>query len=212
VIPNGFDLRTFAHDPAARERLRSELGMSDTAIVVGQFARLHPMKDHAGLLRAANLAVSRDSEIHFLMTGAGVSAEAIGLATYVERRFHANIHIFDDRPDIPDLMQAIDLYASSSSRGEGFPNVIGEAMASSRPCVGTDVGDTAAIIGDSGITVPPCDPQALADSIVELARDPARRHRLGTLSKQKIQSQFDIDRVAGQYIDRYAAALPNWRG
>lgn len=207
VIPNGFDLQTFAADASARARLRSELGLSQTAILVGHFARFHPMKDHACLLRAAHLVLGHDVNIHFVIAGSGVTSESIGLAAHVEPRFHQNIHIFDDRTDVPGLMQAIDLYVSSSSRGEGFPNVIGEAMASSRPCVGTDVGDTAYVVGDCGVIVPPRRPEALAGGILQLAHDPVRRFRLGDQARQKIQSQFAIDRIVGQYVDLYTAML-----
>lgn len=212
VIPNGFDLDRFEPDPGARGRLRGDMGIADGTPLVGHFARFHPMKDHAGLLRAANIALDRGSTAHFLLAGSGVSAEAIGLASLVDPRFHDRFHIFGDRADVPAMMQAIDLYVSSSSRAEGFPNVIGEAMASARPCIGTDIGDTGYVIGDTGIVVPPADPAALAAAIERLASDPGLRAKLGEAAYEIIKRRFDIDAVVDGYINLYQSVLSDGRG
>lgn len=207
VIPNGFELDQFLPDDRARAAVRRAIGIKEDAVVVGNFARFHPMKDHAGLLRAANMALGRGLDAHFLLTGRGVSFQSLEFADNVDEGWRNRFHIFGDRPDVAEMMQAIDIYASSSAWGEGFPNVIGEAMASSRPCIGTDVGDTGRVIGDSGFVVPPSDSGALADALVTLGGDAVLRARLGRRARNIIEDKFDVDAVANQYINLYFGVI-----
>lgn len=212
VIPNGFDLDQFSADHQLRQVVRNGLGVADDTPLVGHFARFHPMKDHAGLLRAANMAFQRGLDAHFLMTGRGVSAQAISLDRLVDPEFHDRFHIFAERSDVPAMMQAIDFYVSSSVTSEGFPNVIGEAMASRRPCIGTDIGDTAYVIGKAGIVVPPGDTAALADAMVRLGTDPSLRQALGESARRLIEEQFDIEQAVDRYLNLYQSVLAGGRG
>jgi glycosyltransferase involved in cell wall biosynthesis len=210
LIPNGFELDRFAPDPATRLRLRTEMGVAPDTPLIGNFGRFHPVKDHAGLLRAANLALAAGLDAEFLLAGTDISAESIGLQALVDPRFHSRFHIFGDRSDVPAMMQAIDLYVSSS-RAEAFPNVVGEAMAASVPCIGTHTGDTAYVIGDAGIVVPPSDPDALAAALLDLGRDAAKRHALGRVARRIVEEQFDIDAVVDRYITLYQRVLGTLR-
>ncbi len=163
VIPNGIDTDQFCPDPAAREQVRAEWGIADQEMLIGLVARLDPMKDHPMFLRAAALLAQERSDVRFVCVGDGPEAYHHEL-----QRLNEELHITERviwagaRRDMPAVYNALDICASSSY-GEGFPNVIGEAMACGVPCVATDVGDSAWIIGDTGIVVPPRDPQALAD-------------------------------------------------
>lgn len=207
VIPNGFDLESFVADPAARQRVRAELGVPVSAPLLGHFARLHPMKDHVGLLRAAQAALSKGLDAHFLLVGSDVAPATIRLHDIVDPRFHHRFHVQGERADVPALMQAIDIYVSSSVRAEGFPNVIGEAMASARPCIGTDIGDSAHVIGDTGIVVPPSDPAALAAAMLRLCSDPDTRAALGQSALKSVQERYDINGVVDRYINLYNSTL-----
>jgi glycosyltransferase involved in cell wall biosynthesis len=96
---------------------------------------------------------------------------------------------------------------SSSSTGEGFPNVLGEAMASGLACVSTDVGDSRLVIGDCGIIVPPADAPALADAMLALLSMPEwERTQLGLRARQRVLEHFEIDAVVGQYQQLLLAA------
>jgi glycosyltransferase involved in cell wall biosynthesis len=130
--------------------------------VIGMVGRLDPMKDHSNFLRAAAL-LSRDRiDLRFVCVGGGPRdysdrLERLGIELGLEKRL-----IWEGtRSDISEVYNAFDL-ATSSSSGEGFPNVVAEAMACGIPCVVTDVGDSAAIVGMLGIVVPPADPERLA--------------------------------------------------
>jgi glycosyltransferase involved in cell wall biosynthesis len=108
---------------------------------------------------------------------------------------------------MPDLMAALDV-ASSSSYGEGFPNTIAEAMSCGVPCIATDVGDSSFLIGETGMAVPPKDPQALADAwewILNLSTK--ERFTLGQRARQRIEHFFKIEQVARHYEDLYEQVL-----
>ena len=168
VIPNGIDTERFRFDAAGRERLRQEWGVSDTAVLVGLVGRLDPMKDHSTFLKAAALLSSRNPIWHFVCVGdgpVGYREELVALAA--ELGLEERLSWAGSRDDMAAVYSALDI-ASSSSYGEGFSNVVAEAMACGRPCVVTDVGDSARIVGNTGIVVPPRDPPALAAGIERL--------------------------------------------
>ena len=206
VIPNGFELDLFSENIETRTTLRRELGLGENTPLIGNFGRFHPVKDHFSLLTAANLALRSGLEADFLLAGNGISPDAVRLQTLVDPDFHHRFHIFGERSDIAAMMQAIDIYVSCS-RAEAFPNVVGEAMASSVPCIGTNTGDTAFVIGSAGIVVPTADPGALADALLELGTDPARRRALGQQARGIIEQQFDIAAVVDRYINLYQSVL-----
>jgi len=154
VIPNGFDTDIFKPDPKARSHIRAALDIPEDSIVIGLIARLDPMKDHRNFFNAANVLLASHAHVHFILAGKGVSmsnpgvADLMGSITKKDR-----FHLLGERDDIACVFAALDI-ASSSSYGEGFPNTIGEAMATGVPCVVTDVGDSKVIVGDTGIVVP----------------------------------------------------------
>ena len=98
------------------------------------------------------------------------------------------------RADMPAVYNALDICVSSSVSGEGFPNAVAESMACGTPCVATDVGDSALLVGDAGIIVPAGDPDALADGIVALIAD--RQQYSRERVRQRITDNFGLDRLA----------------
>lgn len=205
VIPNGFDCDEFHPDHEAGSTLRAELGLTNGDILVGCVGRYHPMKDHAGFLAAAAEAVRMDHRLHFVMAGAGVDRANPDLALAIARfGLDARVHRLGERRDVPRLTAGLDIACSSSAWGEGFPNVIGEAMACGVPCAVTDTGDSASIVGDCGEVVPVRNPSALARAILALAAmDPSRRAALGSAARARIVANFSIDAVARRYETYY---------
>ncbi len=107
------------------------------------------------------------------------------------------------RNDIPRILAALDI-ASLSSAGEGFPNVLGEAMACGVPCVATDVGECGSIIGDAGRTVPRRDPAALAAAWRHLIEaGPDVRRTLGIEARARIEAQFALPSMVARYQTLY---------
>ena len=210
VIPNGFDLAAFRPDPGARVSVRRELDIPAEAPLIGLVGRFHPQKDHSNFFHAAANLHARLPESHFLLCGDGISWENSELAGWIEAvGIHDCCHLLGQREDIPRLTAALDLACTSASHGEAFPNVIGEAMACGVPCVVTDVGDSAIIVGETGVVVPPKDPQALADGWSQLLLDMSRgeRLRLGLAARQRILERYSLGKIVKKYERLYESTV-----
>ncbi|HEX8363227.1 MAG TPA: glycosyltransferase [Longimicrobium sp.] len=205
VIPNGFETTRFRPDPEARAAVRRELGVPDTAPLVGLLARRHPVKDHPGFLEAAARIRQALPDAHFLLAGQGVTLDDEELREAVERGgLTGRAHLLGHRTDTPRLLASMDVYVSASWYGEAFPNVLGEAMACGVPCVATDLGDSALIIAGHGRLVEPRDPAAMAGACLEILRMPQEeRRRLSAAARDHIQRHYSIEAVAAAYENIY---------
>jgi glycosyltransferase involved in cell wall biosynthesis len=202
LIPNGYDLSVFQPDADAGLLLRQELGLGPSEPVIGFVARFDPQKDHANLLEALARLKGQQCCPKCLLVGTGLESDNTTLVQRIASLGLAEqIILLGRRSDIPAVMNALDLHVMSSAFGEAFPNVLAEAMACGTPCVSTDVGDAAVILGDTGRIVPPRDPEALAKAISELLaergseawearKETARRH---------IAENFTIERMIKSY-------------
>jgi glycosyltransferase involved in cell wall biosynthesis len=204
IIPNGFDTEIFKPDPNARFRIRSELGIPDDALVLGLIGRFDPMKDHSSFFTASTSFLKSYPHTHFILAGRGVTNEnpqirgQLGQTTNLEK-----FHLLGERDDIPNILAAIDI-ATSSSLSEGFPNAIGEAMACGIPCVATDTGDTALLMGDTGFLVNRKSPQELCAAWEAIARmTPEERMDMGFRARERIIQQYSQDKTTHRYEELY---------
>lgn len=206
TIPNGFETEIFRPDPEAGLRLRAELKLPDEALLIGLVARYHPMKDHRNFLEASALLSARNPLAHFVLAGREVDDNNVELRDQVSRLGLAGkVFLLGERRDVPALMAGFDVVATSSSNSEGFPNVIGEAMSCGVPCVVTDVGDSAHIVGDTGFVVPPADASALAQAWFELlSMAPEKRLALGERARQRVLQLYSLAQTARRYEALYA--------
>lgn len=200
VIPNGFDLNEFRPDPAARLRVRHELGLAPATELVGLVGRFHPDKDHGSFIAAAGRVQRSNPQARFLLCGEGVTPENRQLTAWAEQNGVRNAcHFLGQREDMPRLAAALDL-AVCSSLTEAFPRAVGEAMACGVPCVVTDVGDAAHLVGGTGRVIPAGDPAALAAAMDELlALDGAARRALGRMARERIVEDFSQQRVVARH-------------
>jgi len=205
VIPNGFDLERFRPDPAARANVRAALGISRTTQLIGLIARYDPQKDLPTFLEAVRQTQASLPECHVLLCGRGMQGDNVELSRLVRAAGLKNrLHLIGPSTAPERVMNALDLLVSASAYGEGFPNVIGEAMACCVPCAVTDVGDSATIVGDTGTSVPPRDPAALATAIVSLlAEGGDALARRGQAARHKIACDFSLPEVAERYYSMY---------
>jgi glycosyltransferase involved in cell wall biosynthesis len=205
VIPNGFDLTHFKPDPFSRESVRQELGIAKDALLIGLVGRFDPKKDHDTFLRAAAFLHSCKTEVHFLLCGDQITWENAALKNEIETLGIVSwMHLLGKREDIPRLTSALDIAVSSSSFGEGFPNTIGEAMACGVPCVVTDVGDSALIVGDTGRVVPPKDPHALViawNHWIEMGLE--HRKQWGLTARRRVEEQYSLPAIVEKYEHLY---------
>jgi glycosyltransferase involved in cell wall biosynthesis len=208
VIPNGFDLQLFQPDAAARASVRTELGLPHEAPIVGLIARCDPQKDHRNFIDAAAAIGRRRPDVTFMLCGRDVTPMNPRLTEWINNAgLASSIRLLGQRHDLPRLNAALDVACSASAFGEGFSNSVGEAMASGVPCVVTDVSDSARLVGDTGLVVPPRDPGALATACLTLLENGERRRRLGAAARDRIRESFAIDRIVGQYEALYAAIV-----
>lgn len=204
VIPNGFDVSRFRPDDEARRTVRGELGLLPETRLVGLMARYDPQKNHAGFLEAAAIVHATMPDVHFVLAGTGVDGANESLKAFIASHGIRNhVHLLGRRDDMPRLMASIDVLASSS-HGEAFPNVLGEAMACGVPCVVTDAGDSAEIVGDAGRVVPLSDMTGLARHIVELLCMPAeRKAALSVQARERVEERYEIGHVTRLYETNY---------
>jgi glycosyltransferase involved in cell wall biosynthesis len=207
VLPNGFDTERFVPSPEARLRLRHELGLAPSTVLIGALARYHPMKDHAGFLRAATLLLGTHPEVQFVLAGDRVDRDNAELAKLVGAPpLAGRTHLLGRRDDAHQVLAALDILTSAAAYGEAFPNVLGEAMACGVPCVATDVGDSALVVGELGRVVPPRDPAALSEAWASLLQmSPEARAALGRQARRRIVEQYGLGTVVGRYEMLYDA-------
>jgi glycosyltransferase involved in cell wall biosynthesis len=194
VILNGIDVERFHPDPKAGAKVRKEWGISSEMILIGLVGRLAPMKDHPTFLRAVALMCKERQDVHFVCVG-------IGPENYAQElyRLTNELDICDRviwagaRTDMPAVNNALDIACSSSSHGEGFPNVIGEAMACGVTCVVTDNGDSKLIVGDTGMVIPPSNPQALFLSWLQILS--SDRQQLSIMARQRIMDNYTTQKL-----------------
>jgi glycosyltransferase involved in cell wall biosynthesis len=204
VIPNGYDTDKLKPDAAARTRVRRELGIDPTALAIGMIARVHPTKDHANFLEAAAHFLPGHPGTVFVLVGEGASGDNPPLLASIERLgLRPHVRLCGKRADIAELNSAFDI-ATLSSRGEAFPNAVAEAMACGTPCVATDVGDAALIIGGTGVVVPPRDAAALSQGWTQLAdMPPSERQALGSRARERIVECFARQAIARRFVELY---------
>ena len=204
VIPNGIDTHIFSFSSKDRKHIRSKLGIPENACVVGHMARLHPMKDHAIFIQAAKSLSYRYQNLYFLLSGRDVSFDNIMLSQLLSSQVRHRFYFLGERNDVHKLMSAIDIFCLSSAWGEGFPNVLGEAMATSIPCVATDIGDSALVVNKTGIIVPPCDVNALEEGIESLLTISSEdRISLGKIALERVEINYKLSKIVEKYASLY---------
>ena len=212
VIPNGIDTQRFRFDADARARLRSEWHMPDDALLVGLAGRLDPMKDHSTFLAAAAQLAARDARWRFVCIGEGKPDYAAMLASRAAALGLSQRLVWaGPRGDMPSIYSALDLLASTSY-GESFPNVIAEAMACGRPCVVTDVGDCARIVGACGTVVAPRDPEAFAaavEGMLPTLVDAGAANAMQAAARKRIVESYSLDALLGNSRAALRAACAN---
>jgi len=232
VIPYGVDPGFFLPSAEAGITVRAALGLSPDDLVIGSLARYHPMKDHENFLRAAALLLGRYAEgqdsgmsemrfenvagvraesngprprLRFLLAGTGVDTGNVVLESLIQELGLADrVLLLGERGDVPPLLAALDIFTVSSSRGEALPIALLEAMSCGLPCVTTDVGDAALLVGDSGRVVGVSDPEELAAAWAELiAGGEEKRKWLGEAARARILAHYTLSANASAYDELY---------
>ncbi|BDS05307.1 hypothetical protein NT6N_03470 [Oceaniferula spumae] len=195
LIFNGTDTEIYRPNHEAKAALRTELGIPMDAPLIGMAGRYHPQKDFANLLRAFAMVQQVIPDAHLLACGPDVTCDTEALRVLADAcPSPEKVHLIGPRRDMVNIYPALTLGALSSCEGEAFPLVLGEAMSCEVPCVATDVGDSALIIGDTGRIVQPRDSKALAAEMILLLKlSPEAFEQLGKNARQRVRDKFALD-------------------
>jgi len=206
VIPNGFDLKRFHQDSEARNSLRRELGVPNETMLIGIAARFHVQKGHRNFVEAAARLHSAMPEVHFVLCGKGAeksNPELMGWIKGAASDLASRFHLLGARNDVARIFAALDI-STSASISEAFPMAVGEAMACGTPCVVTDVGDSALIVGETGRAVPPSNPERLSEAWKDLlTASLATRRAMGRAARERIEHNFNIGTIVQRYQTLY---------
>ena len=207
VIPNGFDTARFRPDAAARTRVRAELGINGEELI-GLVARFNSVKGHRIFLEAAKEVHNERAHQMFVLIGRDCDTANAELVRWIaELGLGQRVKLLGERRDMPAVLNALDI-AVCASISESFPNAIGEAMACGKPCVVTDVGDCAFLIGDAGEVAPAADPIGLAVAISRLSSRLAMEgQQLATKARKRVVSSFSLNAVVQQFAQLYVSVL-----
>lgn len=202
VIPNGVDVERFASahpDPVVR-------GENGTP-VVGSVGCLAARKDYPNLLEALAMLDRRGRTFRAVVVGEGKERDA--LEREVERLgLRERVRFLGERPDVERLLPGMDVFVLSS-REEGIPNALLEAMAAARPAVATAVGGTPEIMedGKTGWLVPPRDPAALAEALEAVLSDPVEAAKRGAAAQRAVRDHMSIQSMVERHQRFYESAV-----
>jgi starch synthase (maltosyl-transferring) len=200
VVPNGVDADEVG---AATPVDRATLGLPPDASVAAFVGRLDPQKGVDMLLRAAALAMSQLPQLHLVLAGAGPERDAL-VQLARQLGIQSRAHFLGLRSDVPSLLRAADLFVLSS-RWEGMPNAVLEAMAAGLPVVATRTEGTTELVreGETGLLVDIDDCSGLARALVCVAADPSRRADWGSAARQLVRREYSVDRMIVRYEQLY---------
>ncbi|TCS34315.1 glycosyltransferase involved in cell wall biosynthesis [Paucimonas lemoignei] len=205
VVGNGFDLSRFSVPAEQRMQIRTQCGFTEDAVVIGTVGRFNADKDHANFVRAAGILAKRDRNLRFLMVGRNLDRNNSELMQWIgETGASDQFVLLGERADVPVCLAAMDIFCLPS-RTEAFPNALGEAMATGLPCVATDVGDVAAVMGDDGVLVPKMNSAALADGVTRLLElGTGGRQSLGRRARTRIHEKYSMESTRMRFENIYA--------
>jgi glycosyltransferase involved in cell wall biosynthesis len=212
VVPLGLDLQALLCQGPSAPTLRARLGLSDAELVVGYVGRFVPIKDLPTLIHAFALLLKSVPAATLVMAGDGpVRAELEALVE--ELHLRDRVRFLGWSTALGALYATFDICAMSS-RNEGTPVAIIEAMAAARPVVATRVGGVPDVVEDgfTGLLVPAADPEALARALLVLANDPDRRRALGQAARASVAARFTPGRLVDDIDLLYSRALGEKRG
>jgi len=208
VVPNGIRLEKFGPDPVTRAAVRAELGIPARAVVVGTVGRVDEFKNQPLLLMA--IAPLLGPDVHVVFVGDGPTREALE-ASVKALTDPGKAHVLGRRMDVARLLTAFDIFCLSS-KSEGLPLVVPEAMASGLPVVSTAVGGIPGVVdeGETGFLTA-VDEVELRDRLKRLVDDPAKARAMGARAREVALERYSAERMTDDYLELYERAVKEQR-
>jgi len=193
VIANGIDTERFFSDDAKRKKMRDVWQVKENEILIGMVARIDPMKDYATFFKMAAILSQKKKNFRFLAmgssNGSGNKEYQVTLKLLLnELNLQDTLLWVEEQLEVTEVYNALDIFCLSSAFGEGFSNVLAEAMACGIPCVATEVGDAGKIVGELGAIVPIKDPEKMAKACLSLLEKEINKTSL----RQRILDHFSV--------------------
>ena len=207
-IGNGF-VDSYKANQAKRSLIRNNLNFKKNEIVIGHVARLHPMKGHEIFIKSVINLINKNLNIKILMIGKGVNFSNIKFNSLIPHQYKQHFILLGEIENTQDYMEAMDIFCLSSLWGEGFPNVLGEAMLVELPCISTNIGDSAEVIGECGLIVDqPITEEKITNNLEQLVSlSKAELEQIGKKGRERIISNFTITKTLDQYQIIYKEVL-----
>jgi glycosyltransferase involved in cell wall biosynthesis len=204
VLPNGLDVGLYRPDHVARAAARVLLKVADDELLIGMIGRFHPSKNHVGFLSAAAILAARHVRLKFVLIGQGVTDDNPAFASLLSNpSLRDRVFMLGARADVPQLLPALDLYVLSSIQ-EALPNVVAEAMSCGVPCVVTDVGDAAWMVGVTGWVAPTGQYAMLAETIEQAIGEGREALAMrGQAARKRVEQELAIGPVSTRYAALY---------
>ncbi len=215
-VPTGVDLSAF--DPATvnPSTLCADYGLPAESQLIGVVAMLRAMKGHAVLIEAVPRIVTEIPSARFLFFGEAPPESSLPAqwnARASELGVKDHLQFCGYRDDIPNVLAALDCVVLPSTRDEGVPQSMTQALAMQRPVVATDVGATSEVVRneETGLLVPPNDAQALAEAIVRVLRHSDEADTRARAGRALVELEFSAGRMAERMEAAYAELLGSAR-
>jgi glycosyltransferase involved in cell wall biosynthesis len=208
VIANGIPEMEEVSD-RERARVRSEFGVNGQPIVI-TVGRFSTSKGYEDMIEAFKLLQQKNLKTKLLMVGSGSTQPAI--RSQIEKLdLDGSVILTGERHDIPQLLASSDVFASSSHR-EGLPLSVLEAMMAGLPIVATSVGDIPNVVtGETGVIVPPHQPEMLAAALEELLTDAERRQNMGKAARERALQEYSVDVWMKRHLQLYEDVIHSVR-
>jgi len=199
----GIDTKRFKPDPSAQQRLKEKYGIQPDELILSTVQYLRPIKNPQTIVQACGILAKRNVRAHLFVAGDGEMLEELQ-ALSRELGIADRTHWLGLVPDPTSLLQASDLFILSTV-GEAFGLVLAESMACGVPVVGSRSGGIPEVVvdGETGLLVPPLEPELFADAIEQLGRDTEMRSRLSRQAIERVREQFSMEKTVGATIRIY---------
>lgn len=210
-VPNGYDLSCFKINNELRAYIRLEnFKVLESDFIIGMVARFNPQKDHANLINALGFVKKSCYSFKLVLIGKDLDHQNKKIVKQIfQNQLEDDVLLLGQRDDIMEIMNGLDLHVLSSSFGEGFPNVLAEGMACAVPCITTNVGDAAHVVGKTGWVVKPKKPKDLADAIIQAINEKKSNNELWLKRKlecrYRIKNNFSIAKMVKNYCKVWRA-------
>ena len=204
-IPNGFHSEELEKSPTKRLLLRKTYGFGPNTRVIAHIGRLHAKKDHRTFIKAVTKVLNCRPHVRLVMAGRGVCPESAMFREAMRHEcFRRAVVLLGESNDVNGILSASDIFVSSSSWGEGFSNVLGEAMAHGLASIATNVGEAGAMLRKSGEVCSPRDVDALTELMIRVIDEPSDELlRRGERARATIKREYSIGSIAQEYLDIY---------